>query len=336
MPIRALAALALIFMMSAAAHAQFVSIQGWVIAPGAKHTDNIEVRITERDGFQTFASTTVSDTGRYLFTNLDLSIGNFDAYILIDGYRESRTPIALPQGIASREGLILGGNIVLIPDADSRRQAEAREAYSASLIDEYAKGLDQIGKVHPELALAHLEKVVAEIPDFYDARMNLGLVYEDLKRYAESEKEFRSAHELNSQSARPLVALARLFVDQVENGRAALSPREVESKLNEARALSTEAIEIDPKYAKAHYYKGAADYRSRSYENSELELKRALELDHSLFEARHTLVLLFVAQKKWQSALDNADTFMLDYPYSRFRAEVAATRTFIVGQLEKR
>jgi tetratricopeptide (TPR) repeat protein len=335
---RMLAAFALILAMTAAAEAQYTTLQGWIIVPGNNHSDNFEVRITAREGYEPYASTTVSDTGRYMFTNLDLNVGNFDILINVEGYRESRTRLAtLPPNIMRTDFGGRGMNIILIPDPESRRNAEKRDAYNKALLDEYAIGLDQITNKHPELAVTHLEKVANEVPDFYDAHINLGFVYQDLLRWRDAEKEFRSAHELNAESSRPLVALGRLRVEEVElEIEAGASQDVLRPILVQARQELTEAIMLDPKLAKAFYYLGAVDFRSRSYADAESESKHALELDPRLFEARILRINLFIEQKLWQAALDNADAFMLDYPDSSHRAEVADRRMHIVARLDRK
>ena len=337
MPKRMLAAFVLILAMTAVAEAQFTTIQGWIIAPGKDHADNFEVRITVRDAMEPYASTTVSDTGRYMFTNLDLSVGTFDILINTDGYRESRTPIGNVFGFGLLNDRNISGNIILIPDPESRRHAQKQDAYNAELLEEYSQGLAQITGKHPELAVAHLEKVVNAVPDFYDAHINLGLVYQDLARRRDAEKEFQKAHELNGESARPLVALGRLHVEEIELAREARATQEVLNPiLAQAREELTEAITLDPKFAKAFYYLGAVDFRSKSYAEAESESRHALELDPQLFEARILRINLFIEQKLWQAALDNVDTFMLDYPNSSHRAEVADRRIHIVARMDKR
>jgi tetratricopeptide (TPR) repeat protein len=330
-----LAAFALILAMTAAAEAQFTTIQGWIIVPGKDHADNFEVRITGRDAMEPYASTTVSDTGRYMFTNLDLSVGNFDILINVEGYRESRTPIRNVSGLLNDRNI--SGNIILIPDPESRRNAQKQDAYNAALLEEYSQGLEQITSKHPELAVTHLEKVVNEVPDFYDAHINLGLVYQALARRREAESEFHKAHELNAESSRPLVALGRLHVEEIELEIEAGARQEVlRPILVQAREELTEAIMLDPKLAKAFYYLGAVDFRSKSYADAESESKHALELDPRLFEARILRINLFIEQKLWQAALDNADAFMLDYPNSSQRAEVADRRQHIVARLDRK
>jgi tetratricopeptide (TPR) repeat protein len=332
-----LAAFALILAITAAAEAQYTTIQGWIIVPGKDHADNFEVRITVRDAMEPYASTTVSDTGRYMFTNLDLSVGTFDILINVDGYRESRTPIGNVFGFGLLNDRNISGNIILIPDPESRRHAQKQDEYNAALLEEYSQGLAQITGKHPELAVTLLEKVVNAVPDFYDAHINLGLVYQDLSRWREAEKEFRSAHELNEGSARPLLALGRLLVAEVENEfQTKAKPDIVPAKLHEARQLLTDAVSIDPKLAKAFYYLSIVDFRSKSYADAESESKHALELDPRMFEARILRINLFIEQKLWQAALDNVDAFMLDYPDSPHRAEVADRRMHIVARMDRK
>jgi tetratricopeptide (TPR) repeat protein len=332
---RVLAAFGLIVAVSAAAQAQNTTIQGWVIVPTQKHADNFEVQISVRDGFTTFATTRVGDSGRYMFVNQDLRVGNFDILILLDGFRESRTPLRRPPETGTLAEIPIFENIILIPDAEGGHLTDIESEYKEALLKEYSKGLDQITAKRPELAVTHLEKIVKEIPDFYDAHINLGLVYQDLKRRREAEAEFRKANELNPESARPLAALGRLFVDEVESELSAGVKREtLQPLLTKGREVLTEAIMLDEKFAKAHYYLGVIEFRSRSYAIAEKELKLALELDRTLFESRIALINLFVQQKLWQAALDNVDTFMLDYPLSPYRNEVAANRMKIVGILQ--
>jgi tetratricopeptide (TPR) repeat protein len=337
MPKRMLAAFALILAISAAAEAQYTTLQGWIIVPGKDHPENFEVRITVRDAMEAYASTTVSDTGRYMFTNLDLSIGSFDVLINVDGYRESRTPIGNALGFGLLNDRNISANIILIPDPESRRYTQNQDAYNAELLEEYSQGLEQITGKHPELAVTHLEKVVNAVPDFYDAHINLGFVYQALSRRRDAEKEFHKAHDLNAESARPLLALGRLHLEEVElEIQAKATQDSLRPMLAQAREELTEAIMLDPKLATAFYYLGAVDFRSKSYGDAEIESKYALELDPRLYEARILRINVFIAQKLWQAALDNVDAFLLDYPNSPFRPEVADRRLHIVAHLDKK
>ena len=154
---------------------------------------------------------------------------------------------------------------------------------------------------------------------------------------SEAKREFLKAHELNAESARPFLALGRLFVQQADLEIQAASKRDVaQSTLTQAREALTEAIGRDAKLASAIYYLGAVDYLSGSYADAERELTHALELNPSLFPARIMLINVFVKQRQWQAALDNVDSFLLENPDSPYRQEVADTRVGVVRRLESR
>jgi len=323
------AAFLLVCSMSALAEAQYSVIHGYVIIPPYKHSDDFEVLLNIRDAQQTIAHANVSFTGEYMFRNLDS--GDFDLVVRLDGFREARNPIRVSSAP------FMSANIILIPDFESRRRLDTQAAYTDALLDEYAKALDETGRKHPDLAVTHLERVVKEIPDFYDAHINLGVVYQDLFRRDEAEKEFRKAHELNADSSRPLVALGRLFVVEAENEILSASNLDViQLKLAQAREVLNEAIVLDPKLASGFYYLGAVEFLSASYMDAEKQLNHTLELDPDYYAAQVTLTNVYIEQSLWQSALDSVDTFLLRYPDSPFRQQAMSTRAAIIRRLQTR
>jgi tetratricopeptide (TPR) repeat protein len=326
------------FMICAPAPAQTgtgYTFRGIIIIPSSHYDENFEVLLTTKDGEQIIAFTNADISSRYSFTNL--SAGYFDIVIRLHGFKESRTHVRAgfesllaPSGSTST---IYDVNIILTPDDSQEALANEQTAYTKALLDEYSKGLEEMSRKHPDLALPHLEKVVKEIPDFYDGHFNLGLVYQDLSRRDEAAAEFRKAHELNPNSARPFLVLGRLFLEEADIAILSASNADTGIKLKAAREALAEAVMRDPRLATAYYYLGAVDFRSQSYVDAERELKHALELDPMLFEARITLINVFVNQKQWQAALDNADTFLLEFPTSPYRPQVAATRQSIARRL---
>jgi tetratricopeptide (TPR) repeat protein len=155
-----------------------------------------------------------------------------------------------------------------------------------------------------------------------------------LSRRNEAAAEFRKAHELNPDSARPFLVLGRLFLEEADIEILSATNADTSTKLKAARESLTEAVRRDPKLATAFYYLGAVDFRTQTYTDAETELKCALELDPKLFEARIILINVFVNQQKWQAALDSADTFLLEYPTSPYRPQVATTCQSIARRLQ--
>src|SRR5712671_2490034 len=353
MPTRRLFGLLLTFLLGAVSnvHAQQIpdsySIRGHIIVPAKNHRDNFEVLLKTKDGEQIIAFTNVDIAGQYVFINL--TSGYYDVVVHLPGYREAREHVRL--GV--RESLMESGTFVLIaegtlrvrppydlniilsrnPDEDSGEDEEP--VYSKKILEDYASGLQAISNGHPDVAAKTLERVVKAVPDFYDAHFNLGLVYQDLERRSEAEKEFLKAHDLNPDSAACLMALGRLLVEESDIRILAGEKMElVRPSLNRASENLSQALILDPKLATGFYYLGAIDFRTASYPAAERELKRALTLDPKLAAARITLINVYVQQKSWQNALENLDTFLLENPTSPYRQQVTATRLSVARRLQ--
>ena len=337
---RGVLAFALIVILGAitSAEAQTAyTIRGIIMIPANHHDENFEVLLTIKDGEQIIAFTNADISSRYSFSNL--SAGYFDIVIRLRGFKESRTHFRTGfedlLGPGGGSAGVYDVNIMLTPDDTQGAVAAEQAAYTKELLQEYARGLEEISKKHPDLAAQHLEKVVKVVPDFYDAHFNLGLAYQDMTRRRDAEREYRKAHEINPDSARPYMVLGRLFLEEADiEIQSASTPDVVQTKLTAAKDVLTNAVRLDPKLASASYYLGAVDFRLKAYADAERELKRALELDPKLFEARIGLINVFVEQKRWQAALDNADTFLLEYPTSPYRPQVIATRQSVVRRLQ--
>src|SRR6185295_14310251 len=256
---------------------------------------------------------------------------NYDIVVRIDGFLESRTNIRV-----GRENSTVGLydlNIFLTRKPDPLEDTQ-QQVYSRAILEEYAKGMEEFGKGRLDLAEPHLKKVITQIPDFYDGHFNLGMVYQGLSRRAEAEKEYRTAHELYPESARPLLALGRLFVEEADiEIIVASKPDVIEPLLKRAREALTQAVALDAKQATGFYYLGAIDFRSANYVEAEMQLKHALELDPMLSAARIALINVYVRQNLWLAALDNIDLFLLENPVSPYRQQVVTTRTSVVRKL---
>jgi tetratricopeptide (TPR) repeat protein len=345
----------LIFIFGCAVDAedQFViednyTIRGYVIVPSDQHGERFEVLLTSKGGEQIISRTNVSVSSFYFFTNL--TSGYYDLVVRLDGFKEARVTIhagvdtflggASDFSVSPTDSHLLipnpyDVNINLEPVAEDTAEEAKRSAYTHELMAEYSSGLDDMTKGRLDSAVTHFETVVMELPDFYDARFNLGLVYEDLSRRDDAEKQFRQAHELNAKSAHPLLALGRLLLEEADIEIQSESRSDIVGpKLTQAREALNQSIALDPKLASGFYYLGAVDFRMMSYANAERELTHALELDPAQPGARITLINVYIQQKLWQDALDNVDTFLLENPSSPYRQQVAATRVSVVRRLQ--
>jgi len=329
-----LAALGLILFWSAVADAQVFMIHGMVSAPSKKPVGGFDVFLKDRDGSQVIAHTEANKSGDFFFSNL--SRGTYDIVIELDGFRESRTPVQ----VGSATSLAVTGStfqtvsIILVPDSRTRRLADERNAYTSAIVNEYAKGLEELDKKHPELAVTYLENVVKQVPEYLDAHLNLGFAYQELFRRDQAEVEFRKAQSLKPDSARPLVALGRLFAEEAAiQIQAGTKPGFIQFKLSQAREVLVEGISIDGNFASAFYYLGAVDFYSSDYLNAEKELKHALELKPELWEARIMLANVYIKQKKWNAALDNLEEFLMNNSSSPYRREADEVRAEVIERL---
>jgi tetratricopeptide (TPR) repeat protein len=96
----------------------------------------------------------------------------------------------------------------------------------------FQKGIERWAKRDPAGTLAHFQRAVAELPSYYEAYYQMGLVYTRLGRAAEAEEAFQKAIDL-SQSRYPL-ALFGLASLLSENNR-----------FSEAEPLARRGLEVD-------------------------------------------------------------------------------------------
>ena len=96
----------------------------------------------------------------------------------------------------------------------------------------FQKGIERWAKRDPAGTLAHFQRAVAELPSYYEAYYQMGLVYTRLGRAAEAEEAFQKAIDL-SQSRYPL-ALFGLASLLSENNR-----------FSEAEPLARRGLELE-------------------------------------------------------------------------------------------
>jgi Tfp pilus assembly protein PilF len=64
------------------------------------------------------------------------------------------------------------------------------------------------------------------------------------------------------------------------------------------------AIELDPNHKLAHHLLGFIYFGRREFPEAERQFKTALEIDGRFFDARTNLGALYLAQERWQDAID--------------------------------
>ena len=95
---------------------------------------------------------------------------------------------------------------------------------------------------------------------------------------------------------------ARLVMEGYRSGR--------ENRQDEAVALFTRAIQLDPASAEAHYQRAAVFARRGSYEEAKADLKRVIKLDPRHFESHRLIDWLLARQGAWDEIIAYWDRFI--------------------------
>ena len=183
------------------------------------------------------------------------------------------------------------------------------------LLDEAQRDID---KNNFEAAIAPLQKVIADQPEFAYAHFQLAYVYTALKKTSEARAEYARTIALDSKMSEAYLNLGMLLLDAQENAAAVpplrkaveLLPAQSRPRYLLAVALdrsgdaagaaeSFEALlHLDPNEIAAIDYLGWAALRKGQPEIAEARFRRALEVQPNAPEARRGLAQSLDAQKK--------------------------------------
>jgi tetratricopeptide (TPR) repeat protein len=220
-------------------------------------------------------------------------------------------------------------------DPDIVDVSQMKENFPRKAIQNFEKALEEKKKGQNAKAIQLLEETVQLAPTFFHARNNLGMLYQGAKRYADAEKEYRSARALNQKSAEPLTNLGSLFIEQADLYKEKDEGENVSGKLlDDALDALEQAVKLDPRSTAAYYYLGAANYKSSFYEEAEAALTKALALEPNLNLIRLMLANVYLKQSKWREVLDTLDTYLQLNPKASDRAVIEAMRDRIQKGIE--
>jgi Flp pilus assembly protein TadD len=190
------------------------------------------------------------------------------------------------------------------------------------LNDLLAEAQRDVEKSDFEGAIAPLEKVIADQPDFAYAHFQLAYVYTALKRADEARAEYARTIALDPKMSEAYLNLGMLLLDKPDNA-AAVAPLRKAVELLPAqsrpryllavaldrsgdRAGAAESFEalihLDPNDVTAIEYLGSAALRQGQPAEAEMRFRHALEVQPNSTEARRGLALCLDAQKKTDAA----------------------------------
>src|SRR5713101_6300943 len=187
------------------------------------------------------------------------------------------------------------------------------------LLDEAQRDID---KSNFEAAVAPLQKVIAEQPEFAYAHFQLAYVYTALKKTDEARAEYVRTIAIDPKMSEAYLNLGMMLLDKQENA-AAVAPLRKAVELLPAqsrpryllavaldrsgnRAGAAESFEallhLDPNDITAINYMGWGALREGKPEGAEARFRRALEVQPKETEARRGLAQSLDAQKKPEAA----------------------------------
>jgi Flp pilus assembly protein TadD len=199
------------------------------------------------------------------------------------------------------------------PDISSKSQKVANPLND--LLDEARQDID---KNNFEAAIAPLQKIIVDQPEFAYAHFQLAYVYTALKRTDEARVEYERTIAIDSKMSEAYLNLGMLLLEKQQN-TAAVAPLRKAVELLPAqsrpryllavaldrsgdRAGAGESFEallhLDPNDIAAIDYLGWAALRQGKPEEAEARFRRALEIQPKETEARRGLARSLDAQKK--------------------------------------
>ena len=304
-----------------------IPLRGHLVVPGATDLNNIEIRLVNQSGVVVSRVYTNSQGDFELIGY----IGTFSVESTLDGFapiRERVDVISNSGGGAAIMSLAFTrseriGSSTVDPDAIDRTR------WAKDVLDEYDKALEDSRKGNTAKAATRLEGIVRKAPDFYSAHNALGTLYQQEKRLADAEREYRRARELNPRSAQPLINLGSVYIQSADARSAEGSA--VTRPLQEAAVVFLqEAVRLNPQSAPAYALLGTLAYRNGNLTAAEEDLTRALRLDPHLGSALLTLANVYTRGQKWEYALSALDTYLADNPTASNREQILEARARVV------
>jgi Flp pilus assembly protein TadD len=223
------------------------------------------------------------------------------------------------------------------PDALSKSQKVVNPLND--LLEEAQRAIDQSNF---EAAIAPLQKVIADQPEFAYAHFQLAYVYTALKRTDEARAEYARTVAIDPKMSEAYLNLGMLLLDKQEDA-AAIAPLRKAVELLPAqsrprnllavaldrsgdRAGAAESFEalihLDPNDITALDYLGWAALRRGKPDEAEARFRRALEVQPKELEARRGLGQSLDAQKKPEAADAYRDYLELKPDDSEARARL--------------
>jgi tetratricopeptide (TPR) repeat protein len=274
-----------------------------------------EVRL-ETSGLQLIDIVHPDSQGNFQFQ--DVPPGTYFIRANLEGFEEVVTQVQVNGMVQSRALIILtrkpklseGGNSAMID------VSQFLDQYPSKAVSLYKKAVSNEKKGNTEEAIRQMEEAIAIAPNFFNAYNDLGVLYRKAGRDEDAETAFVRASSLNPNSVEPLLNLGSLYIDS--------------NRATEAVEVSEQAVKRNNTSGPALFNLGLALYRISMLDRAEDTLKRALSLAPKMFQIRLALANVYLKQQRYDSLLDQLDSYLAENPEGDQKAEVEAMREQIL------
>ena len=178
--------------------------------------------------------------------------------------------------------------------------ADYNKRFPKSAIKEYKRGLDAEHNGDPDQAIAHYRGALTIAPDYYPAHNNLGSLYLGKKDFNSAEEQFRDAIRLRQDDAQAYFNLGNVLM---QTGR-----------YPESETAVASGLQHSPNSAFGYFLKGCLAHRTGKDGEGEKDLRQALALDATMWQAHLQLVDLYLRQARRDDAISELQVFLKAFP----------------------
>ena len=142
----------------------------------------------------------------------------------------------------------------------------------------------------PKKAIEYLNNAIKLQPENYSTWYNLGLAYDNLKRYNDAIEAYRQALRINPEDALTWTNLGAAYCDL--------------KRYNDAMDASRQALRIDPEYAIAWNNRGTVYANLKRHSDAVEAYRQALRLDPEYADAWNNLGITYHDLKRYNDAIE--------------------------------
>jgi Flp pilus assembly protein TadD len=301
-----------------------------------KQAESCEVVLLSSDDGRVVARTEPDSQGQFRFLNLVPQL--FDIVFRTADFEDARLTQIFPG--RTFDGLLtLPSRAGVVVDLDASNPyvvdiADITRSYPKKAMDEFEKAVitERVGDTVKAQGI--LEGLIESTPEFYEAHLMLGAIYQRMGRFRDAEKQYNASRAVSPKQALPMVSLATLYLQEADANENAEESRFVTGVMyDDALHVLQDAAIVDPRNARVFFLLGITFYKTHNDSLAEASLTQALSYDAKMGSARLALANVYIREQKWKDALSQFDAYLADDLKAGGRIQVEAVRARVLQHL---